>query len=333
MSEDSGLGDHAGMTSKRDFLQAGSWIALAAITSLARFPARAADAPWRLKPVFVPGLSSPEDMNLIPDTPWVITSSWHAQAKPGSAPAKEVRTFFVNTETRASRPAFPDNCVFDLDKVRFGDIEPPKNINFHGLDVTRGPDGKIILYQVNHKGSDAEGGGRESIEVFEIEMTAAGPSLRWRGAIPLPSWVGANDCCALPEGGVAVTNSSFGGMEDFPAMMAGRISGNVIEWHNSTEGWDVVEGTDLNGPNGIAVSPSGEYYFICSSAANALHRVSRKAPHSDRSTLDLGAMPDNATWTPDGHLLIATTTGTMTDIAKATVAGKARSSCRVADVI
>ena len=63
---------------------------------------------------------------------------------------KEARSFFVNVRTHALRPAYPENCVFDLDRERFGDIQPPEAIHFHGLDVVRDSSGTLVLYQVNH---------------------------------------------------------------------------------------------------------------------------------------------------------------------------------------
>ena len=252
--------------------------------------------------VAVDGLANPEDLAIIPGTEWIITSA---------APSEQIkiaRSFFVNTRTHEVRRAYPDNCTFDLDRERFGDIAPPEAVKFHGLDVIKAEDGTLTLYQVNHAlnvGPAAHTVGRESIEVFQIAVTPHGPSLRWRGAIPVPSWVVGNDCCALPEGGVAVTNTSFGGMEGFPMMAAGKSSGQVLEWHDRKQGWSVVEGTDVNAPNGIAISSQGKYYFICSTATKQLHRISRSNPHGDRMTIDVGTLADNITWTPDRHLLVA----------------------------
>ena len=254
----------------------------------------------------VDGLANPEDLATIPGTDWIITSAAPNEHAAPSEPIKKTRSFFVNTRTHEARPAYPDNCTFDLDRERFGDIAPPEAVKFHGLDVIKAEDGTLTLYQVNHAlnvGPAAHTVGRESIEVFQIAVTPHGPSLRWRGAIPVPSWVVGNDCCALPEGGVAVTNTSFGGMEGFPMMAAGKSSGQVLEWHDRKQGWSVVEGTDVNGPNGIAISSQGKYYFICSTATKQLHRISRSNPHGDRMTSDIGTLADNVTWTPDRQLL------------------------------
>lgn len=290
------------MTSRRELLRVAAITGAAGLAGLPMHKqTAAAPVALHLSHVVVNGLANPEDLELIPGSDWIITSGG-----PG-AKGRKARTFFVNSRTREVRAAYPENCTLTLDRESFGDIAPPEAIRFHGLDVGRTKGGEIVLYQINHV-VPAEPGhmvGRESIEVFHIELGPHGPSLHWRGAILLPSWTAANDCCALPEGGVAVTSTTFGGFEGFPMMLSGKSSGQVLEWHDRSEGWSIVEGTDLNSPNGIAVSPNGEYFFICSWAVRKFHRISRRSPHSDRTTIDVGALADNVTWTPDGALLIA----------------------------
>ena len=314
------------LQSRRDFIR----VALMAGPVAMALPSMLSAAKAAPNPMIVPvkGLATPEDLGLIPETDWIVTSA------SATTTIKNARTYFVNVRTRQVRPAYPDNCTAEIDRDKYGDMAPPEMINFHGLDIIKAADGTITLYQINHKAhlSPTEAVGREAIEVFTIRMTPAGPTLQWRGAIPLPSWAMANDCCALPEGGVAVTNIAFGGPESFPAMVTGRSSGNVIEWHDRQQGWSVVEGTDINAPNGIAVSANGEYLFICSSAKKQLLRISRKNPHGDRAAVDLGAMPDNVTWTPDGQLLIAASVGEMPEFFAAAAAGKLSAPLRALKV-
>jgi hypothetical protein len=306
------------LRSRREFLRDGVISGAATLASSSLYSRALAAERWRgPTTVAVDGLANPEDIAIIPGSDWIVTS--------GSAGGqiKEAQSFFVNIRTHEVRPAYPKNCAFDLDRDRFGDIAPPQAIRFHGLDVAKTADGAITLYQVNHVVSTEPGHsvGRESIEVLQIDMMAHGPSLRWRGAIPLPSWVVGNDCCALPEGGVAVTNTAFGGFEGFPMMLAGKSSGQVLEWHDRKRGWSVVEGTDLNAPNGIAVSVDGKYFFICSWATKQFHRISRAEPHTDRTTINIGALADNVTWTPDGHLLVAGQMDELASLMKSAQAG------------
>ena len=121
------------------------------------------------------GVDSAEDIVLIPGSEWVITG---AMTHDG---ASRPTCYFINIRTHELRPAWPDNVRLDLDRERFGDVEPPRAYNFHGLDVIQR--GSVIeVYQVNHAPHGASDG-RESVEVFEIDLTPGGPALRWRGAV------------------------------------------------------------------------------------------------------------------------------------------------------
>jgi Zn finger protein HypA/HybF involved in hydrogenase expression len=124
--------------------------------------------------------------------------------------------------------AWPDNFTVDLDQARFGDIDPPSAYAFHGIEVIqRG--GIVELYVVNHAPEHGEGGGRESVEVFEIDLPASGPALRWRGAVPGPAWLGGNDLCCLPEGGFAITNFCYPGPEAMQMGWGAVIGGTKCE--------------------------------------------------------------------------------------------------------
>jgi hypothetical protein len=243
------------------------------------------------------GVENAEDIVAIPGSDWVITGAMSLANIP------RPRSFFVNTRTHELRPAWPDNCRMDLDRARFGDVEPPKAYNFHGLDVIRR--GSIIeVYQVNHAPEPRNPGeGRESVEVFEIDLMSSGPSLRWRGAVLGPSWLGGNDLCALPEGGFAITNFCYPGPEAPKMGLAGGINGNVLEWKNRDIGWTIVEGTDLNYPNGIALAPKGDAYFVASWGLKKLVRVPRANAPVSRVEIPMAGLIDNITWTPDGAML------------------------------
>jgi hypothetical protein len=243
------------------------------------------------------GVENAEDVVAIPGCDWVITGAM------ASAGIPRPRMFFVNTRSHEMRPAWPDNCTIDLDRERFGEVEPPDAYSFHGLDVTQR--GSVIeVYQVNHAAEHgSRTGGRESVEVFEIDLMASGPSLRWRGAVLGPAWLGGNDLCALPEGGFAVTNFCYPGPDAGKMGASGGICGNVLEWRNRDEGWTIVEGTDLNFPNGIALAPGGDAYFVASWGLKKLVRVPRAGAAVSRAEIPLGGLIDNITWTPDGAML------------------------------
>jgi hypothetical protein len=244
------------------------------------------------------GVENAEDIVAIPGTDWVISG-----AMAGAAPARP-RSFFINIRTLEFRPCWPDNVVIDLDRARFGEVAPPAAYSFHGVDViARG--GIVEVYVVNHavEHGPQAGEGRESVEVFEVDLGADGPVLRWRGAVPGPAWLGGNDLCALPEGGFAVTNFCYPGEHGMKMGFAGGICGNVLEWTNRDDGWSIVPGTDLNYPNGIALAPGGEAYFVASWGQKKIVRVPRGNSAVERVEIAMPGLVDNITWTPDGAML------------------------------
>ncbi len=250
------------------------------------------------------GVENAEDIVHIPGSDWVITGAMSI------GDIHRPRMFFVNIRTHDLRPAWPDNFVVDLDRERFGDVEPPRAYSFHGLDVVQRASA-IEVYAVNHSpehGPDA-GKGRESVEIFEVDLLRDGPSLRWRGAALGPSWLGGNDLCALPEGGFAITNFCYPGPEASKMGRAGGICGNVLEWRSCDEGWSIVPGTDLNFPNGIALAPAGDAYFVASWGKKKVVRVPRPGSGVSRVEIPMDGMIDNITWTPDGGMLCCVQVG------------------------
>lgn len=257
---------------------------------------------------FIEGVYNPEDLARIPGTEWVVTSSL---AGPGDPHA---RTSLVHVTTTAIVEVFPGGFDVCPDADTYDQIEPPVGGLFHGLVIREGDAGIHTLLQVNHERfSDLVApGGREAIEVFEVDARSDPPVITWIGAIPTPSWASTNDLCALPEGGIAVTNTVFVDAGTGRPSVRRGPTGNVLEWHDRRSGWTIVEGTDLSMPNGIEVSPDGRWLYVVLSGTRQLARISRTDPHGDRTFVDTPLTGDNLTWTSDGSLLL---TGQDADLA------------------
>ena len=76
-----------------------------------------------------------------------------------------------------------------------------------------------------------------------------------------------------------------------------------MEWNPST-GWKKIEGTDTGYPNGVAVSPDGEWVYIASWATGEIIKVSRGKEEVEREDMPLNFLPDNLTWRANGGLFI-----------------------------
>jgi sugar lactone lactonase YvrE len=151
------------------------------------------------------------------------------------------------------------------------------------------------LYVVHH-------GFRESIEVFDIDAQTKTPTLAWRGCILAPKGVNFNGVAPLPNGGIVTTRTFRTGVSEMMLGAEGQDIGEVYEWH-SRDGWKVVPGSASPGPNGIEVSPDGQWLYVALWPFKKIMRLSRGRAQVEKTVLDVSFHPDNLRWQADGSLL------------------------------
>jgi hypothetical protein len=228
---------------------------------------------------FVCGTTNPEDLYLIPDTPWVIAS--------GRVSDVEGPIYAVNIRDHSAREIFPEGAVAPShDTVTYGDCPGPNTIfQPHGLTLREGEAGIHTLYVVGH-------GAREAIEVFNLDVRGPVPSLEWTGCIPSPNGTARiNSITALPNGYLGATNFDTSG-------------GELWEWHPST-GWIEVPGSQMPGPNGLVSSADGQWFYIGGWSDQALVRLSRMQSPIQIETVPVGFNVDNVRWGTDGTIIVA----------------------------
>jgi len=250
----------------------------------------------RTQPEFLRGPSNPEDLARILGTDWIVTSGHSA-----FMPDPQGHIYVVNVKTREWQDLLPSRVTFALNRERFGDVELPQLGIFdaHGLSLRHNPDGVHTLYVVNH-------GGRESVEIFDLDCRGAFPALQWTGAVIMPSWCSANDVAPHPDGGFFVTNLCTNLPDNVEVLASGKPSGNVLHWESKDKPLSVVPGSDVSGPNGVEVSADGEWYFINSWPVRKILKLSLKKAVQEKYELAVDFMPDNLTWTDDRRFLVTT---------------------------
>jgi sugar lactone lactonase YvrE len=242
---------------------------------------------------YICGLRNAEDLVHIPDSSWVLAG----QLGP---PPTDGGIYFVGVKDGAVRRAEPDFSRPSVAPYAACPGAPPADVfSAHGLGIRHGTQRVHEVLAVNHNG-------RESIEVFALDMSQQTPRLTWKGCVVVPPALLPNSVAPLPGGGFVAT--SFGIRTDpntFEKAMAGEVSGFVAEW-SPTAGWSEVPGTLLAANNGVAVSKDGKQLFVTTWGDGKLHILSRgEIPHT-RRTIDLaGLRPDNIRVLDDGKLLIA----------------------------
>lgn len=226
---------------------------------------------------FVCGPENPEDLAHVPQSPWVLVSTWQNDGYLSAA-------HFGTRETFEIYPGEAPQARQDMDL--YGECPGPLTEGFyaHGISLRPGDDHVHTLFVVRHNA-------REAIEVFEVDGRGSRPTITWIGCVLPPEGEGLsfNSVVGLPDGGLAVTS---------PA------TNDVWEWQPGT-GWAQVPGSVGGFPNGIEVSPDGQWYYIGAWLGQELIRLSRGQAVIEKSALPVGFRIDNVHIATDGSLLAA----------------------------
>src|SRR5262245_52771372 len=141
---------------------------------------------------FICGIQNPEDLVLVPNTRWLLAS--------GMAPGSGLH--LVDTRAKTVRNLYPANAPSSLpDRARYASCPgplDPKLAVLHGLSLRPARDGRYTLYATNH-------GGRESIEVFELDPGGGAPAATWIGCVLMPNDIPANSVAAFKDGSLVAT--------------------------------------------------------------------------------------------------------------------------------
>lgn len=228
---------------------------------------------------FICGLKSPEDIVLIPNTRYLIASG----VEPGAG------LQLIDTQAKSATPLFTDAAANFLPDARFSRCPGPldaKQAVLHGLSLRPGVNGNWRLYATNH-------GGRESIEIFEVQTSRGAVRAIWNGCVPMPPGLAANSVAAFNDGTIVATILTLPG-RTFEELLAGRNTGVVVRWTPGSDGFRQLPGTELPGNNGIETSVDDREFFVASSGAKRIVAFSRVDPSMPLRTAQLREFaPDN----------------------------------------
>jgi hypothetical protein len=236
---------------------------------------------------YVCGVKNPEDLVLVPGTPWIVSSGM----------AEGAGFYLVDSRT-GNVEVLPFEAQHD--PMFAGCVTPPtpQSLNTHGLSIRANGPGRAKLHVVGH-------GAREAIEVFDVDTTAAQPALTWRGCVPMPEGLAANSVASFADGSLVATVLFMPG-KTFADSVARRPTGAVFEWSPGDPKFTLVEGTELPANNGIEVSADGREIYVASSGLQTIVAFSHSNPARQlRTTRPLPFTPDNVHLGADGRLLTA----------------------------
>ena len=238
------------------------------------------------------GPANVEDMVLAPGTSWIIASG---MAPDGGGPG---HLYLIDARAKTFADARLD--LSGPARAPYGDCPgplDPAKMAPHGLGLRPGGHGRSTLYVVNH-------GGRQSIEMFEVNAMGARPTLRWIGCELLPDNASGNGVAPLPGGGfVASKFMEAGDAKAFAKMAALQTTGALYVW-TPGKGFRAVPGGALSGDNGVETSPDGRFVFVNAWPEQRLVRFDLRG-RLPPASVDVDFLPDNLRLAPDGRLLVA----------------------------
>ena len=246
------------------------------------------------------GWQNPEDMEALPDGRYVLVSEIGGQdgSKPGM-----LSLLNLETETReilyegGSTQLIGDSWGEETcTEVAEGVFSP------HGIHLSEREDGTLQLFVVQH-------GERESIEMFQVMSTSDSWQIEWRGCVIAPKDSMINDVVGTSDGGFLVTHmmtNSGSNLSTLFEYIRGSVfgidTGYVLTW-NVEDGFDQLANSDGIVPNGIQISEDETTIFVNYSNGE-LRRINRLSGDIEARNTSLPPL-DNATWTPDGQLVLA----------------------------
>ena len=172
----------------------------------------------------------------------------------------------------------------------------PVGFHPHGISLYRGPDGKKVLFVINHFG------GRHTVEIFDVE----GAGLVHRMTIEADDMVSPNDVVGTGPNAFYVTNDHgyppgfMRTVEDFA-----RLKVSTVLHFDGTSWTTVMEG--VGGANGINLSVDGRSLYVAAMSERAVRVLDRDpATHAvtPRAIVDVPGYADNIDVEANGDLLL-----------------------------
>lgn len=252
------------------------------------------------------GTRSPEDLELTPDGKFLIVPNFvQAGRGGGNGPGPGMQLFDIANKTFSKLPITAEP------RKDWGDASCPGPIGDalvgHGISLNKRTGGIWELYVVNH------GGGRQSMEMFELKPAGGSYELVWHGCV-VSKW-DFNDVAALPNGDFVATHPTALAPQG-PAgrgfdLFAGNPSGWVARW-SAAKGEEEIPGTRVGYPNGVLISSDSRYMYVNAWTAKEVHKYDLKQG-KELKVIKLDFMPDNITWTPKRQILAAGVKGARGD--------------------
>ena len=239
---------------------------------------------------FICGVTNVEDFAPVPGTKWIIGSDLSTPSEPQGF------LYLFDGPKRTVAAVKPADIAIHPDTKTYPDCPGPadwKLFGPHGLELT-GTGAHRKLYAVNH-------GGREAVEVFDVDLSRTTPKFTWTGCVVAPKGFWPDAVAAVPGGGMVVTSLWDPTDPDrVKKLSAGQPVGGLDSWYPG-KGWAPVPGTEgMSGPNGVIVSPDGKQVFLALWSGKQVARIDLGHNPPKVDAVPTGILTDNVRWSPSG---------------------------------
>jgi hypothetical protein len=240
------------------------------------------------------GMAPPEDLELSPDARFLFLST-----TPGLDNSHRSRLRIMDLDSLQVSDMLIEYQV----EPGWGEVSckaPSANLGAHGIHLSTRADGRAQLLVVNHSG-------REAVEFLEPVRDGKSWKAIWRGCVESHDASMLNDVAATPDGGfVATAMFSLNAMQADPhleQLLDGRATGHLLAW-KSAQGLHRLGASEAPAPNGVQVSRDGQSVWFSAWTGNGVWQYDLQQGKVVRKVV-LDFLPDNLSWTADGHLLTA----------------------------
>ncbi len=237
---------------------------------------------------YVCGPRNAEDILRLGGSDWLLVTGMNGELTGGGLNG---RLHLVNHRTREWREIFPGPAPRTAHNLQmFGGCPGPidsTDFSAHGIALLQMVEDVYYVYMTSH-------GAREAIEVFELDVSGE-PAIAWVGCVPMPATSWTNSVAVLDDGGFYATQFMDPSGSGLDGVRRGEITGHVFEWHPGQE-VRVVPGTELSGPNGIAVSLDQRWLYVAAFGSFEVVRFDMASVPPEKESVFVGITPDNIRW-------------------------------------
>lgn len=194
--------------------------------------------------------------------------------------------------------AVPLDVFPGLSILKSGNNPANKLFRPHGINCLQTSINQYRLFVINH-------GSKETIEVFDVDISSGKVQITWCKSIALPATVWANGIVVAPGKKEMIFVTSMYDPSDkrfIDEFQKGEPTGKVWKW-TSDQGWRTVNNKMLSGANGIEISRDGQSLYVSEWANCRLWRFSLDDAIPE-SCIQLDFLTDNLRWTEKGTLLV-----------------------------